>query len=54
MPYFTSKGYDAAHRSTAITVDGIYWNGREVSHEAAKGQRVGPFADPIRFVRLRR
>jgi hypothetical protein len=32
-------------------VDGIYWNGREVSKEAAKGQSVGPFADPIRFCR---
>ena len=49
MPRFTSRGYDAAHRSTGITVDGIYWNGREVSKEAAKGQSVGPFADPIRF-----
>ena len=51
LPRFTSRGYDAAHRSTGITVDGIYWNGREVSKEAAKGQSVGPFADPIRFCR---
>jgi hypothetical protein len=51
MPRFTSSGYDAEHRSTEITVDGIHWNGREVSKEAAKGQSVGPFADPIRFCR---
>ena len=51
MPRFTSSGYDAEHRSAGITVDGIYWNGREVSKEAAKGQSVGPFADPIRFCR---
>jgi len=38
LPVFSSRGYDAEHRSTDITVDGIYWNGREVSPEAAKGQ----------------
>ena len=50
-PRITLSGYDKDHRTTGVTVQGIYWNGREVSEEVEKRHRAGPFADPARFER---
>ena len=44
------KGYDADHRTSGVTVEGVRWNGREVSDEVRRRQHVGPFADPPRYV----
>lgn len=51
-PYLLLSGYDADHRTSDVTVQGVFWNGREVSETVdEKRQSVGRFADPARFVR---
>ncbi len=50
-PRIRMRGYDKDHRTTGVVVQGIYWNGREVSQEVEKNQQVGPFAEPARFER---
>ena len=50
-PYLQLSGYDADHRTSGVTVQGVFWNGREVSEMVEKRQGVGRFADPARFVR---
>jgi len=52
-PFVSVGGYDKDHRTTDVTVDGIYWNGREATEFVGERQKVGPFAEPVRFVRRR-
>ena len=51
LPSSYFAGCDDAHRSSGITIDGIYLNGRRVESEKDARLERGPFADPVRFVR---
>lgn len=49
MPRSVFRGYDEAHQSHRITVDGLYLNGQRISSVEDANFVVGPFASEIVF-----
>ena len=52
VPKVELDGFDAEHRTTDVTIDGVYSDGREVSSDVSEAQHVGQFAESARFPRL--
>ena len=48
-PYLWVDGYDKEHRTTGVTVRGVYWNGKEVSDLLRRAGATGKFADPPQY-----